>query len=67
MIPRTEGVETKAIKTAYSATAGTAYVTFDKVRVPKANTLGKVGAGMSVILTNFNHGTFIQFDFGPCR
>ncbi|KIY61838.1 acyl-CoA dehydrogenase NM domain-like protein [Cylindrobasidium torrendii FP15055 ss-10] len=55
LIPRIEGVETKAIKTAYSATAGTAYVTFDKVRVPKGNTLGKVGAGMSVILTNFNH------------
>lgn len=55
LIERGEGVETKAIKTAYSSTAGTAYVTFDKVRVPISNTLGKVGAGMSVILTNFNH------------
>lgn len=55
LIERGEGVTTKPIKTAYSPTAGTAYVTFDKVRVPVANTLGKVGNGMSVILSNFNH------------
>jgi alkylation response protein AidB-like acyl-CoA dehydrogenase len=53
LIPRGEGVETKAIKTSYSATAGTAYVTFDKARVPVANTLGEVGQGMQVILSNF--------------
>jgi len=55
LIPRGEGVSTRPIKTSYSPVAGTAYVTFDKVRVPIANTLGKVGAGMSVILSNFNH------------
>ncbi|KAH8106347.1 acyl-CoA dehydrogenase NM domain-like protein [Cristinia sonorae] len=55
LVPRCEEVETKAIKTAYSATAGTAYVTFDNVRVPVGNTLGKVGSGMQVILSNFNH------------
>ncbi|TRM68485.1 acyl-CoA dehydrogenase/oxidase [Schizophyllum amplum] len=55
LIERGEGVSTKPIKTAYSATAGTAYVTFDKVRVPVGNTLGPVGKGMNVILTNFNH------------
>jgi len=54
-IPRGEGVETVPIKTSYSAAAGTAYVTFDKVRVPISNTLGAEGAGMSVILSNFNH------------
>ena len=48
LIPRTEGVSTKAIKTTYSPTAGTAYVTFEKVRVPLENTLGKEGAGMLV-------------------
>jgi alkylation response protein AidB-like acyl-CoA dehydrogenase len=55
LIPRDNGdtVNTKAIKTSYSATAGTAYVTFDKVRVPVANTLGEEGKGMSVILSNF--------------
>lgn len=55
LVPRSDEVETKAIKTAYSSTAGTAYVTFDNVRVPVANTLGKVGSGMQVILSNFNH------------
>jgi alkylation response protein AidB-like acyl-CoA dehydrogenase/predicted heme/steroid binding protein len=55
LIPRGEGVETRPIKTSYSAAAGTAYVTFDNVRVPVGNTLGKEGAGMSVILSNFNH------------
>ncbi|KZT27067.1 acyl-CoA dehydrogenase NM domain-like protein [Neolentinus lepideus HHB14362 ss-1] len=55
LIPRGEGVSTKPIKTSYSSTAGTAYVTFDKVRVPVGNTLGKVGGGLAVILSNFNH------------
>lgn len=33
LIERCEGVETKLIKTSYSPSAGTAYVTFDNVRV----------------------------------
>lgn len=48
LIPRGEGVETKAIKTSYSSTAGTAFVTFDKVRVPVVNTVGKDGDGLKV-------------------
>ena len=55
LVPRGPGVETKIIKTAYSTVAGTAFITFDKVRVPVANTLGEIGKGMSVILSNFNH------------
>ncbi|KAJ7667523.1 acyl-CoA dehydrogenase/oxidase [Mycena polygramma] len=55
LIERGDNLSTKAIKTSYSPTAGTAYVTFDKVRVPVGNTLGAVGNGMNVILTNFNH------------
>ncbi|KAF8529223.1 acyl-CoA dehydrogenase [Hysterangium stoloniferum] len=55
LIPRTEGVETRPIKTSYSATAGTAFVTYDNVRVPISYTLGEEGKGMSVILSNFNH------------
>lgn len=55
LIPRKEGVETRPIKTGYSSTAGTAFVTFDNVRVPLSYTLGKEGQGMSVILSNFNH------------
>ncbi|KAF8629594.1 hypothetical protein AX15_003340 [Amanita polypyramis BW_CC] len=55
LIPRGPGVETKLIGTAYSSAAGTAYVTFDNVRVPVSNTIGPDGAGMSIILSNFNH------------
>jgi len=55
LVPRSDNVSTRAIKTAYSSTAGTAYVTFEKARVPVANTLGKVGQGLQVILSNFNH------------
>ena len=59
-MPRSDNVSTKAIKTAYSSTAGTAYITFDKARVPVANTLGAVGKGMHVILSNFNHERWVM-------
>ncbi|KPM39067.1 hypothetical protein AK830_g7517 [Neonectria ditissima] len=55
LIERGEGVETKPIKTSYSAAAGTAYVTFDNVKVPVENLLGKENRGIHVILSNFNH------------
>lgn len=55
LIPRGEGVETKPIKTSYSAAAGTAYITFDDVKVPVENLLGQEGKGIYVILSNFNH------------
>ena len=51
LIPRVEGVETKPIKTSYSSSAGTAYVTFDDVKVPVENTLGPEGGGIFVILS----------------
>ena len=47
-MPRCDNLTTKPVKTAYSATAGTAFVIYDKVRVPVANTLGKEGEGMKV-------------------
>lgn len=50
LIPRGEGVETKLIKTSYSTAAGTAYITFDNVKVPVENLLGKEGKGIYVIL-----------------
>ncbi|KAK4201444.1 acyl-CoA dehydrogenase/oxidase [Triangularia verruculosa] len=55
LIPRGEGVETKAIKTSYSPAAGTAYITFDNVKVPVENLLGEENKGIYVILSNFNH------------
>ncbi|KAI2630037.1 acyl-CoA dehydrogenase-like protein [Xylaria nigripes] len=55
LIERGEGVETKTIKTSYSTTAGTAYITFDNVKVPVENLLGEENRGIYVILSNFNH------------
>ena len=55
LVPRGEGVETKLIKTSYSTTAGTAYITFDNVKVPVENLLGQEGKGLFVVLSNFNH------------
>ncbi|KAL4075603.1 acyl-CoA dehydrogenase/oxidase [Scleroderma citrinum] len=55
LIPRSSTVSTKPVKTSYSATAGTAYVTFSATRVPASHTLGGVGQGLRVILSNFNH------------
>ncbi|THH28855.1 hypothetical protein EUX98_g5336 [Antrodiella citrinella] len=59
LVERSEGLETKPIKTAYSASAGTAYVTFDKVKVPVENTLGEEGGGIFVMLSNFNHERWV--------
>jgi alkylation response protein AidB-like acyl-CoA dehydrogenase/predicted heme/steroid binding protein len=55
LIERGEGIETKAIKTSYSPTAGTAYITYDNVKVPVENLLGEENKGIYVILSNFNH------------
>ena len=55
LIERQEGLETKPIKTSYSAAAGTTYVTFDDVKVPADHLLGKEHKGLQVILGNFNH------------
>jgi len=60
LIERSEGVETKLVKTSYSATAGSAYVTFDNVKVPVENTLGQEGGGIFVILSNFNHERWVM-------
>ncbi|KDQ19357.1 hypothetical protein BOTBODRAFT_27939 [Botryobasidium botryosum FD-172 SS1] len=59
LVERTEGVETKPIKTTYSASAGTAYITFTNVRVPVENTLGPEDAGLLVLLSNFNHERWV--------
>ena len=50
LVERGEGVETKSIKTSYSPTAGTAYITFENVQVPVEDTLGPEGGGIFVIL-----------------
>ncbi|KIM39781.1 hypothetical protein M413DRAFT_74383 [Hebeloma cylindrosporum] len=60
LVERGEGVETKAIKTSYSPTAGTAFITFDNVKVPVGNTLGPEGGGIFVMLSNFNHERWVM-------
>ena len=60
LVPRQEGVATKPIKTSYSPTAGTAFVTFDNVRVPVENTLGPEDGGIFVVLSNFNHERWVM-------
>jgi len=55
LIERSEGVETESIKTSYSSSAGTAYITYTDVKVPVENVLGKDGKGFQVIMYNFNH------------
>lgn len=55
LVSRDENVETKPIKTSYSAAAGTAYIQFEKVKVPVQNLLGAEDKGFVVIMSNFNH------------
>lgn len=59
LVERGEGVATKAIKTSYSSSAGTAYVTFDNVKVPAENMLGPEDGGIFVVLSNFNHERWV--------
>ena len=55
LVPRTEDVETKQIKTSYSTAAATTYVEFNNVKVPKNHLLGEEDKGFVVIMSNFNH------------
>lgn len=55
LIERGPGLTTKAIKTSYSASAGTAYVILEDVKVPVDHLLGKENQGFKCIMYNFNH------------
>lgn len=59
VVPRGEGVSTKLIRTSYSASAGTAFVIFDNVRVPNDFVITD-SDGVRVILSNFNHERFVR-------
>ncbi len=54
-IERSAGLATEKIITSYSPAAGTAFVTFDNVKVPVENLLGKENGGFACIMANFNH------------
>jgi len=55
LVERSEGLETKPVKTSYSAAAGTSFVTYDRVKVPAENLLGEEHKGFAVVMHNFNH------------
>ncbi len=50
LIERSKGVNTEKIKTAYSAAAGTSFITFDDVLVPVENLLHKENRGFEAIM-----------------
>lgn len=56
LIERSEGLETKYIKTSHTSSApGTSLVTLTDVKVPVENRLGAEGQGLRIVLSNFNH------------
>ena len=63
LIERGPGVETRLMDCQGVHGSGTTYVTFEDVKVPKENLLGKENRGFQVVMTNFNHeriGIIIQ-------
>lgn len=55
LVPRSDAVDTKIIKTKYSSAAGTAFVTYEQAPVPKKNVFTGPGKGFPIIMSNFNH------------
>ncbi|TVY12780.1 Acyl-CoA dehydrogenase apdG [Lachnellula arida] len=57
------GVSTRKMDCQGVWSSGTTYITFEDVKVPVENVIGKVNGGFKVIMTNFNHeriGIIIQ-------
>ena len=55
LVPKSEQVDVKLIKTSYSTAAATTYIEFNNARAPRNHLLGEENKGMVVILSNFNH------------
>ncbi|CZT20325.1 probable acyl-CoA dehydrogenase family protein [Ramularia collo-cygni] len=55
VVPKDSTVTCRAIKTAYSSTAGTTFVEFNNTKVPRGYLLGQEDKGFEVIMSNFNH------------
>ncbi|OHF00936.1 hypothetical protein CORC01_03764 [Colletotrichum orchidophilum] len=49
------GVSRRRLKVAGQIAAGTSYLEFDDVRVPRENLIGRENEGMKYIMHNFNH------------
>lgn len=63
LIERSEGVSTRRMDCQGVWSSGTTYITFEDVKVPVENLIGKENQGFKVIMTNFNHeriGIIIQ-------
>lgn len=52
------GVTTRKMKCSGVWSSGTTYITFEDVKVPKANLIGKEGKGFKIAMANFNHERF---------
>jgi len=52
------GLKTRKMKCSGVWSSGTAYITFDDVKVPKGNLLGKENKGFQYMMSNFNHERF---------
>lgn len=63
LIERSDAVETKPIKTSYSAAAGTTYIQFENAKVPVDHLLGEEDKGFQVIMSNFNHERWMMAGF----
>ncbi|TPX72235.1 hypothetical protein SpCBS45565_g00582 [Spizellomyces sp. 'palustris'] len=55
VVERTEGVTTKRMKCTGVWPSGTTYITFEDVKVPVANLIGKEHEGFKYTMYNFNH------------
>lgn len=54
VVPNGQGVSLTHMKMSGSGSAGTAFVDFDDVRVPKENIVGREGEGLRQVMSNFN-------------
>jgi len=52
------GLTTRKMKCSGVWSSGTTYITFEDVKVPKGNLLGKENSGFKYIMENFNHERF---------
>ncbi|GAA5990047.1 hypothetical protein JCM11641_001486 [Rhodosporidiobolus odoratus] len=55
LIPKLEGVVCRRMSMSGQHCAGTTFVTFEDVKVPVGNLLGKMGEGFRCVMSNFNH------------
>lgn len=70
LVPKSEDIEVKPIKTSYSTAAATAYIEFNNAKAPVGWLLGEEDKGFVVIMSNFNHvsppySTLCPFTFLP--